>query len=91
MVSVNRNIVRYDKYLLVITVVLDFLSVIVIAIVISLEHCTVAQSSRSSTLCILFSEKKFNRTQSVPMKILQRIFIMPTADGFNGSGRELNR
>jgi len=36
-VSVNRNIVRYNKYLIVVTVVV-VLSVIVIDIVISLEH-----------------------------------------------------
>ena len=40
MVSVNRNIVRYNKYLVVVTVVV-VLSVIVIVIVISLEHFTV--------------------------------------------------
>jgi len=39
-VSVNRNIVRYNKYLVVVTVVV-VLSVIVIVIVISLEHSTV--------------------------------------------------
>ena len=39
-VSVNRNIVRYIKYLVVVTVVV-VLSVIVIVIVISLEHSTV--------------------------------------------------
>jgi len=39
-VSVNRNIVRYNKYLVVATVVV-VLSVIVIVIVISLEHSTV--------------------------------------------------
>jgi len=39
-VSVNRNIVRYNKYLVVVTVVI-VLSVIVIVIVISLEHSTV--------------------------------------------------
>jgi len=39
-VSVNRNIVRYNKYLEVVTVVV-VLSVIVIVIVISLEHYTV--------------------------------------------------
>ena len=39
-VSVNRNIVRYNKYLVVFTVVV-VLSVIVIVIVISLEHSTV--------------------------------------------------
>jgi len=38
-VSVNRNIVRYNKYLVVVTVVV-VLSVIVIVIVISLEHST---------------------------------------------------
>ena len=36
-VSVNRNIVRYNKYIVVVTVVV----VIVIVIVISLEHSTV--------------------------------------------------
>ena len=40
MVSVNRNIVRYNKYLVVVTVVV-VLSVIVILIVISLQHSTV--------------------------------------------------
>ena len=40
-VSVNRNIVRYNKYLVVVTVVVVVLSVIVIVIVISLEHSTV--------------------------------------------------
>ena len=40
MVSVKGNIVRYNKYLVVVTVVV-VLSVIVIVIVISLEHCTV--------------------------------------------------
>ena len=40
MVSINRNIVRYNKYLVVVTVVV-VLSVIVIVIVISLEHSTV--------------------------------------------------
>jgi len=39
-VSVNRNIVRCNKYLLFVTVVV-VLSVIVIVIVISLEHFTV--------------------------------------------------
>jgi len=39
-VTVNRNIVRCNKYLVVVTVV-EVLSVIVIAIVISLEHSTV--------------------------------------------------
>ena len=39
-VSVNRNIVRYNKYLVVVTVVV-VLSVIVIVIAISLEHSTV--------------------------------------------------
>ena len=39
-VSVNRNIVRYNKYLVVVTVVV-VLSVIVTVIVISLEHSKV--------------------------------------------------
>ena len=39
-VSVNRNIVRYNKYLVVFTVVVVS-SVIVIVTVISLEHFTV--------------------------------------------------
>jgi len=39
-VIVNRNIVRYNKYLVVVTVVV-VLSVIVIVIVISLERSTV--------------------------------------------------
>jgi len=39
-VNVNRNIVRYNKYIVVVTVVV-VLSVIVIVIVISLEHSTV--------------------------------------------------
>ena len=41
MVSINRNIVRCNKYLLVVITVVVVLSVIVIVIVISLEHCTV--------------------------------------------------
>ena len=40
MVSVNRNIVRYNNCLVVVTVVV-VLTVIVIVIVISLEHSTV--------------------------------------------------
>jgi len=39
-ISVKRNIVRYNKYLVVVTVVV-VLSVIVIDIVISFEHSTV--------------------------------------------------
>jgi len=39
-VSVNRNIVRYNECLVVVTVVV-VLSVVVIVIVISLEHSTV--------------------------------------------------
>jgi len=39
-VSISRNIVRYNKYLVVVTVAV-VLSVIVIFIVISLEHATV--------------------------------------------------
>ena len=39
-VNVNRNVVRYNKYLVVVTVAV-VLSVIVIAILISLEHCTI--------------------------------------------------
>jgi len=68
-VSVNRNIIRYNKYLVVVTVVV-VLSVIVIVIVISIEHSTVVigvLSSSSSTLFILFLEKKCNRTRSVPL------------------------
>jgi len=42
-VSVNRYIVRYNKYLVVFTVVV-VLSVIVTVIVISLEHSTVVVS-----------------------------------------------
>jgi len=56
-VSVNRNIVRYKKYLLVITVVVVFVSYwtkIWFDIVQSLLVC-----SSSSTLCVLFLEKKF--------------------------------
>ena len=90
-VSVNRNIVRYYKYLVVVTVVV-VLSVIVIVIVISLEHSTVVvgvfktSSSSSSALFILFLEKKFNRTRSVPLLILWRIFIMrPASMGADGS------
>ena len=39
-VSINSNIVSYNKYLAVVNVVV-VLSFIVIVIVISLEHCTV--------------------------------------------------
>ena len=55
-VSVNRNIVRYNEYLVVVTVVV-ILSVIVIVIVISLEHSTVVIGcSSSNILFILFLE-----------------------------------
>ena len=59
MVSVNKNIVRYNKYIPVVTVVVVI--VIVIVIVISLEHSTVVIGVfkfSSSTLFILFLEKK---------------------------------
>jgi len=39
-VSINRNIVRYNRYLVDVTVVVVF-SFIVTVIVISLDHCTV--------------------------------------------------
>jgi len=68
-VSVNGNIVRYNKYLVVVTLVV-VLSVIVIVIVISLEHSTVVVGVfkfKWSTLFILFLKKKFNRTRSVPL------------------------
>jgi len=50
---------------------LNFRAMFIIVIVISIEHCTlilVCSSSSSSILCILFLEKKFNRTQSVQYK-----------------------
>jgi len=68
-VSVNRNIFGYNKYLVVVTVVV-VLSVIVIVIMISLEHSTVVIGVfkfNSGTLFILFLEKKFNHTRSVPL------------------------
>ena len=67
-VSVNRNIVRYNKYLVVVTVVV-VLSVIVIVIVISLEHFSVVVGvfKFKFEYPILFLEKKFNRTRSVPL------------------------
>jgi len=51
----------------------NFRPMFIIVIVISLKHCTsllVCSSSSSSILCILFLEKKFNRshTQSVQYK-----------------------
>ena len=62
MVSVNRNIVRYNKYLVVVNVVV-VLSVIVIVIVISLEHSTVVVDvfKFKFEYPIYFLEKKFNR------------------------------
>ena len=70
MVSVNRNIVRYNKYLVVVTVVV-VLSVIVIVIVISLEHSTVVvgvfKFKFEYPIYSIFIEKKFNRTRSVPL------------------------
>ena len=59
----------------VVTVVVVF-SFIVTVIVILLLVCS---SLSSSTLFILFVEKTFNRTWSVPLYILKRIFIMRTA------------
>jgi len=59
-VSVNRNIVRYNKYIVVVTVVVVFVSYcysycdFVRKILQSLLVCS---SSSSSTLCILFLEK----------------------------------
>jgi len=68
-VSVNRNIGRHNKYLVVVTIVV-VLSVILIVIVISLEHSTVVVG----VLKLKFEypiysilEKKFNRTRSVPL------------------------
>ena len=59
-VSVNRNIVRYNKYLVVVTVVV-VLSVIVIVIVISLEHSTVVvgvfKFKFEYPICSVFREK----------------------------------
>ena len=70
-VSVNRNIVRYNKYLVVVTVVV-VLSVIVIVIVFSLEHSTVVVvvgvfKFKFEYPIYSILEKKFNRTRSVPL------------------------
>ena len=71
MVSVNRNIVRYNKYLVVVTVVV-VLSVIAIVIVISLEHSTVVvgvfKFKFEYPIYSIFREK-FNRTgtRSIPL------------------------
>jgi len=57
-VSINRNIVRYNKYIIVVTVVV-VLSVIVIVIVISLEHSTVVVGvfKLESPIYSIFREK----------------------------------
>ena len=68
-VSVNNNIVRYNKYIVVVTVVVVFL-VIVIVIVISLEHSTVVIGVfKFKFEYPIYSvlRKKFNRTRSVPL------------------------
>jgi len=68
-VSVNRNIVRYNKYLVVVTLIV-VLSLIVIVIVISLEHSTVVvdvfKFKFEYPIYSIFREK-FNRTRSVPL------------------------
>ena len=70
MVSINRNIVRYNKYVIVVTVVV-VLSVKVIVIVTSLEHSTVVigvfKFKFEYPIYSILEEKKFNRTRSVPL------------------------
>ena len=72
MLSVNRNIVRYNKYIIVVTVVVVFVSVIVIVIVIVLEILQlllvigVLKFKFEYPIYSVF-RKKFNRTRSVPL------------------------
>jgi len=89
-VSVNRNIVRYNKYLVVVAAVVLFVSYCYsyCDFLRTLQSLSVCSSSSSSTLFILFLEKKFNRTwSSSTINIVVNIYY---AAGFNGSGRQLN-
>ena len=89
MVSVNRNIVRYNKYLvgLVVTVVV-VLSVIVIVIVISLEHSTVIvgvfKFKFEYPIYSIFREKVESYLVCSTINTVANIYY---AAGFNGSGR----
>jgi len=64
-VSVNRNIVGYNKYLPVITVVVVSVIVVVIAIFVRIFYSRPCSSS--STLCISIYRTTFTRTQSVAL------------------------
>jgi len=68
-VSVNRNIVRYNKYLVVVTVVVVFVSY-------CYSYCDFVTTFYSRYWCVqvqvrvpIYSifRKKFNRTRSVPL------------------------
>ena len=87
-VSVNRNIVRYNKYLVVVTLVV-VLSVIVIVIVISLEHSTVVvgvfKFKFEYPTYSIFGKKSLI-VYSVCSTINTEASIYYAA-GFNGSGR----
>jgi len=65
MVSINRNTVEYNKYVLVVAAVVVFVTVTVIEI--SLEHFQAfiglfKSSSSSSTLCSSIFRTTFNHT-----------------------------
>jgi len=64
-VSVNRNIVRYNKYLVVVTVVVVFVSYCYSYCDFIKTFYSRCSSLSSNILFILFLEKKFNRTRSV--------------------------
>ena len=90
-VSVKRNIVRYNKYLVVVTVVVVFVSYCYIYVVISLEHSTVVIGVfKLKFECPIYSifRKKFNRTRSVSTINTEENNYY--AAGLNGSGRQLN-
>jgi len=67
-VSVNRNIVRYNKYIVVVTVVV-FLSVFVIVIVISFSTVVIGvfKFKFEYSIYSIFRKKMFHRTRSVPL------------------------
>jgi len=89
-VSVNRNIVRYNKYLVVVTVVV-VLSVSVIVIVISFDHSTVVvgvfKFKFEYSIYSIFREKVYSYSACSTINTVANIYY---AAGFNGSGRQLN-
>jgi len=57
----------------------NFRPMFIIVIVISLEHCTVVIGLFKFKYSAFYFRKKFNRTESVAIQILKRIFIVRTA------------